>query len=49
MIEIMISSSVLIVAVSLLSFLLRGRISPHLRYGMWGLVAIRLTVPWRCV
>ena len=46
MIEIMISSSVLIVAVSLLSFLLRGRISPHLRYGMWGLVAIRLTVPW---
>ncbi len=46
MIEIMISSSALILAVALVSCLLRGRISPHLKYGLWGLVALRLTAPW---
>ena len=46
MIEILISSSVLIVAVCLMRTLLRNRISPRILYGLWGLVALRLLAPW---
>lgn len=43
--EWIISSSVLIVAVLLGRFLLRGRISLRLQYGLWALVLIRLLLP----
>lgn len=46
MIEIMISSSALIGAIALLRVLLRGKVSPHMLYGLWGLVALRLLTPW---
>ena len=42
MIEIMISSSVLIIAICLLRVLLKGRINPRLQYAMWLLVVMRL-------
>lgn len=46
MIETVIASSALIVGVCLLRFLLKGRISPQIQYGMWILVAVRLIFPW---
>ena len=42
MIETMISSSVLIIAICLLRMLLKGRINPRIQYAMWALVAMRL-------
>lgn len=45
MIEWIITSSVLIVIVIILRFLLRGKISLMLQYALWGLVLIRLLVP----
>ena len=42
MIEIMISSSVLIIAICLLRVLLKGRINPRIQYAMWLLVVLRL-------
>lgn len=46
MAELMISSSVLILAVCLLRFALRGRVSPEYLYRLWGLAALRLAIPW---
>lgn len=45
MLEILISSSVLILALALLRLVLRGRISARLQYALWLLVALRLLVP----
>lgn len=42
-----VSSSVLIAAVALLRRVLKGRISPWLQYALWGLVLVRLLVPFR--
>ena len=39
--EVLISSSVLILALALLRILLRGKISPRLQFGLWLLVAVR--------
>lgn len=43
--EILLTSSVLILALSLLRRLLRGKISPTLQYALWLLAAARLLVP----
>lgn len=43
--EILLTSSVLILALALLRRLLRGRISPTLQYALWLLVAARLLIP----
>ena len=43
--EVLVSSSILILALALLRLLLRGKISPRLQYGLWLLVAVRLLVP----
>lgn len=40
-----ISSSVLIAAVILLRYALRGRISPRLQYALWAVVLLRLLIP----
>ena len=45
MTEILLSSSLLILALALLRRLLRGRIDPRLQYGLWLLVALRLLIP----
>lgn len=45
MIEVLISSSVLIVVIVLLRLLLRGRVRPGLQYALWGLVLLRLLIP----
>ena len=45
MTEVLISSSALILAVCLLRFLLQNRISMKIRYGLWGLAALRLILP----
>lgn len=45
MVEILIGATVLIVAVTLIRRLTKGRISMSLRYGLWILVALRLMVP----
>ena len=45
MIEWIVSASVLIVVVILLRFVLRGKISLRLQYGLWGLVMVRLLLP----
>lgn len=45
MIEILITSSVLITVIALLRLVLRGRIRPGLQYALWGLVLLRLLVP----
>ena len=42
---VLISSSVLILALALLRMLLRGKISPRLQYALWLLAAVRLLVP----
>ncbi len=46
MIETLISSSVLIGLICLLRAVLRGRINPRLQYGLWGVAAVRLIIPW---
>ena len=45
MMEVLVSSTVLILALTALRFLLRGRISPGLQYALWLLVALRLLLP----
>ena len=45
MMEVLISSTVLILALAALRFLLRGRISPRLQYALWLLAALRLLLP----
>lgn len=45
MAEWIISSSVLILVLILLRYLLRGRISPRLQYALWALALVRLLVP----
>ena len=45
MLEILISSTVLILALAALRFLLRGKISPRLQYALWLLAALRLLLP----
>ena len=45
MIEVLITSSVLIAVISVLRQALRGRIRPGLQYALWGLVLLRLLVP----
>ena len=45
MTEILVSSTVLILALAALRLLLRGRISPRLQYALWLLVALRLLLP----
>ena len=45
MIEVLLTSSVLILALALLRRGLRGRIDPRLQYGLWLLVALRLLIP----
>lgn len=45
MIETIITSSVLIIIITLIRFILKGRISSRLQYAIWGLVAIRLLLP----
>ena len=42
MVETMITSSVLILAICLIRFVLKGKINPRIQYAMWGLVALRL-------
>lgn len=46
MMEWIISSSVLIVVIVILRFMLKGRISLRLQYGLWLLVLVRLLVPF---
>lgn len=45
MLEILISSTVLILVLTALRFLLRGKISPCLQYALWLLAALRLLLP----
>lgn len=45
MIEVLVTSSVLIAVIALLRLILRGRIRPGLQYALWGLVLLRLLVP----
>lgn len=45
MIQVILTSSVLIVVIALLRLVLKGRIRPGLQYGLWGLVLLRLLVP----
>ncbi len=45
MIETVVSSSVLILAVIAVRFIFRAKISSRLRYALWGLVLIRLLLP----
>lgn len=45
MVEWIVSSSVLIAAVMVLRFILKGKISLRLQYALWALVLIRLLVP----
>lgn len=46
MIECIITSSVLIVTVMVLRFLFQGKISRRLQYALWGLVLLRLLMPF---
>ena len=45
MIEWIVTSSVLIVLVVVLRLLVKSRVSPRLRYALWGLVLLRLLIP----
>lgn len=45
MAETLITSSVLILGICMLRFLLKGRISPRVQYGMWSIAALRLSFP----
>lgn len=47
MIEILISSSILILVLALLRKVLRGRVSFRLQYALWLLVALRLLLPFQ--
>lgn len=49
MTEILITSSVLILALTALRYLLRGKISARLQYALWGLAALRLLLPFSLV
>ena len=44
--ELLVTSSVLILALLVLRQLLRGRISRRLQYSLWGLAALRLLLPF---
>ena len=46
MMETIITSSVLILIIIALRYLLRGQISSQLQYALWMLVAIRLLLPF---
>lgn len=46
MMAIILSSSILIAVVISLRYVLKGKISPRLQYGLWLLVAIRLLLPF---
>lgn len=46
MIETLITSSALIVFILFLRPFLRRKVSPAIVYSLWGLVAIRMLVPW---
>ena len=46
--ELLVTSSVLILALLVLRQLLRGRISRRLQYSLWGLAALRLLLPFSC-
>ncbi len=46
MTECIISSSVLIAVITALRFIFRGRISRRLQYALWGLVLLRLALPF---
>ena len=43
--EVLVSSSVLIAALTVLRFFLRGKISARLQYALWLLAALRLLLP----
>ena len=43
--EILVTSSILIVVLTVLRFVLRGKIRPKVQYAMWLLVALRLLMP----
>lgn len=45
LLEVLVSSSVLILALSAMRLVLRGKISPRLQYGLWLLAVVRLLVP----
>ena len=45
MTEVLVSSTVLILALAALRLLLRGRIDPRLQYALWLLAALRLLLP----
>ena len=45
MLEILVSSTVLILALAALRFFLRGKINPRLQYALWLLAALRLLLP----
>ena len=45
MAETLITSSVLIMGICLIRFLLKGRISPQVQYGLWSVAALRLCFP----
>lgn len=45
MTEVLVSSTVLILALTALRWLLRGRIDPRLQYALWLLAALRLLLP----
>ena len=45
MMEILLSSSLLVLVLALFRRLLRGRIDPRLQYALWLLVALRLLIP----
>ncbi len=45
MLEIIITSSLLIVIILILRFVLRGKLSPKIIYAMWAIAAVRLLVP----
>ena len=45
LLELLVTSSVLISGVTALRCLLRGRISPRLQYALWVLVLVRLLIP----
>ena len=45
MIEWIVTSSALILLVLLLRVLIKDRVSPRLRYALWGLALLRLVIP----
>ncbi len=45
MIEWIVTSSALILLVVILRVVIKGRVSPRLRYALWGLVLLRLVIP----